>query len=153
MVIKSMINFELHGLMDCAVELAVTFRELLAPHFDVAKAIELLLAPAPSPRNTADVTLSVHMLGQLQVRMHKLQTEVHTLHAEMRDLRARVRQYELAATPPSKPGSIPIITDAKAALPLVLIRVIKSVPPRIRRILRKAIGERSTKAVLSWLFG
>ena len=44
--------------MDCAVELAATFRELLAPRLEVEKTIELLLAPAPSPRNTADVKLS-----------------------------------------------------------------------------------------------
>jgi len=44
-VIKSMINFELHGLVDCAVELAETFRDLLAPRFNVDDAIGLLLAP------------------------------------------------------------------------------------------------------------
>ncbi len=58
MIIKAMINFELHGLMDCAIELAATFRDLLAPRLDVERAIALLLAPAPHPRNTADVVLA-----------------------------------------------------------------------------------------------
>jgi FkbM family methyltransferase len=54
-LIKAMMNFELHGLMDCAVDLAVTFRDMLAPRLDVDRAIDLLIAPAPHPRNTADV--------------------------------------------------------------------------------------------------
>jgi len=54
-LIKAMINFELHGLMDCAVDLAATFRDVLVPRLDVDRAIDLLLAPAPHPRNTADV--------------------------------------------------------------------------------------------------
>ena len=66
MVIKAMINFELHGLMDCAVELAVTFQDMLAQRLDVEKAIELLLAPTPSPRNTADVTRCLLMIDQLR---------------------------------------------------------------------------------------
>lgn len=57
-IIKAMINFELHGLMDCALELAVKFRALLADRLDVDKAIALLLEPAPEARNTADVRLA-----------------------------------------------------------------------------------------------
>ena len=121
MVIKAMINFELHGLMDCAVELAATFRELLAQRLEVEKTIELLLAPAPSPRNTADVRLSVEMLGLLQARMDKLQMEVQTLRA--------------------------------GTFRTVLARFINSLPPQMRRTLRKIIGERPTRAILSCLFG
>jgi FkbM family methyltransferase len=66
MVIKSMINFELHGLMDCAVELAETFRDLLAPRFNVDESIGLLLVRAPHPRNTADVTLCLSMITRLR---------------------------------------------------------------------------------------
>jgi FkbM family methyltransferase len=49
-LIKAMINFELHGLMDCAFEIGVQFRELLEQRLDVSRALDLLLAPAPSPR-------------------------------------------------------------------------------------------------------
>ena len=66
-----MINFELHGLMDCAVELAVTFRDLLAPRFNVDEAIGLLLARAPHPRNTADVSLCLTMIGALRARLRQ----------------------------------------------------------------------------------
>jgi hypothetical protein len=50
-----MINFELHGLMDCAVDMAVTFRSVLSSRLDVDRAVDLLLMPPPNPRNTADV--------------------------------------------------------------------------------------------------
>jgi FkbM family methyltransferase len=153
MVIKAMINFELHGLMDCAVELAATFRDVLASRLDFEKAIELLLAPAPSPRSTADVTVSVQMLGQLQARMHKLQTELHRLQTGMRDRQARARPHEVTAAPPSEPQPIPMVTWTEAGHPSILIRLINSVPPAIRRTLRKIIGERSTRAILYWLFG
>jgi FkbM family methyltransferase len=73
MVIKSMMNFELHGLMDCAVELAASFQELLAPRLNVEKAITLLLAPAPAPRPTADVTLCVSMIEELRARVRALE--------------------------------------------------------------------------------
>jgi FkbM family methyltransferase len=67
-IIKAMINFELHGLMDCAVELAVRFREKLEERLEVNKAVELLLAPAPYPRNTADVVSCLKMISQLRDR-------------------------------------------------------------------------------------
>jgi FkbM family methyltransferase len=49
-LIKAMIIFELHGLMDCAFEIGVEFRELLEDRMDVSRALSLLLAPAPNPR-------------------------------------------------------------------------------------------------------
>jgi FkbM family methyltransferase len=49
-LIKAMINFELHGLMDCAFEIGVQFREHLEQRLDVSRALDLLLAPAPNPR-------------------------------------------------------------------------------------------------------
>jgi FkbM family methyltransferase len=75
-LIKSMINFELHGLMDCAVELAATFRDLLAPRLDVDQAVELLLEPAPHPRNTADVVAWLQaergsFCGRLRTLVHR----------------------------------------------------------------------------------
>ena len=49
-LIKAMINFELHGLMDCAFEIGVQFRDHLEHRLDVSHALELLLGPAPNPR-------------------------------------------------------------------------------------------------------
>jgi FkbM family methyltransferase len=49
-LIKAMINFELHGLMDCAFEIGVQFRERLEQRLDVSLALDLLLAAAPNPR-------------------------------------------------------------------------------------------------------
>jgi FkbM family methyltransferase len=69
-IIKAMINFELHGLMDCAFELAVRFREQLEKRLEVDKAMELLLAPAPYPRNTADVLSCLNMISQLRDRVN-----------------------------------------------------------------------------------
>jgi FkbM family methyltransferase len=73
-LIKTMINFELHGLMDCAVELAEQFRAELSPRFDVDEAIANLIHPAPHPRNTADVTECMRMIHAL--RHHIRTTEV-----------------------------------------------------------------------------
>jgi hypothetical protein len=62
-IIKSMINFELHGLMDCAVELADHFRPLLSHRFDVDAAIARLMHRAPYARNTVDVTECLRMMA------------------------------------------------------------------------------------------
>jgi FkbM family methyltransferase len=65
-LIKAMINFELHGLMDCAVEIADHFRTQLAERLDVDIAIELLARRPPYARNTADVTDSIRMIAALR---------------------------------------------------------------------------------------
>src|SRR5262249_53788481 len=65
-IIKSMINFELHGLMDCAVELAEHFRPLLSPRFDVDTAIEKLMYRPLYVRNTDDVVECLQMIGELR---------------------------------------------------------------------------------------
>jgi len=49
-LIKAMIIFELHGLMDCAVEIGMQFREHLEERLDVSWGLDLLLDPAPNPR-------------------------------------------------------------------------------------------------------
>jgi FkbM family methyltransferase len=49
-LIKAMINFELHGLMDCAFEVGVQFREHLEQRLDVSHALDLLLSLTPNPR-------------------------------------------------------------------------------------------------------
>ena len=65
-LIKAMINFELHGLMDCAVEIADYFRTQLAERLDVDTAIELLGRRPPYARNTADVTDAIRMIAALR---------------------------------------------------------------------------------------
>jgi FkbM family methyltransferase len=65
-LIKAMINFELHGLMDCAVEIADYFRTQLAERLDVDTAIELLARRPPYARNTADVTDAIRMIAALR---------------------------------------------------------------------------------------
>ena len=65
-LIKAMINFELHGLMDCAVEIADHFRAQLAERLDVDTAIELLAQRPPYARNTADVTECIRMIAALR---------------------------------------------------------------------------------------
>jgi hypothetical protein len=65
-LIKSMINFELHGLMDCAVELAEHFRPLLSHRLDVDTAIERLTRRPPNARNTVDVTECLRMIAALR---------------------------------------------------------------------------------------
>jgi hypothetical protein len=54
-LIKSQINFELHGLMDCAVDIAHHFRERLASRLDVDHAIKLLSERPPHARYTRDI--------------------------------------------------------------------------------------------------
>jgi FkbM family methyltransferase len=65
-LIKAMINFELHGLMDCAFDVASRFREHLRNRFDVDKAMGLLLVRAPHARNTADVVNCLSMIAKLR---------------------------------------------------------------------------------------
>jgi hypothetical protein len=54
-VLKMMIIFELHGLMDCAVDLASRFRENLTSRVDVDRAIDLLLEPPSHARNLPEI--------------------------------------------------------------------------------------------------
>jgi len=65
-LIKAMINFELHGLMDCAYEIATQFRPLLETRLDVEKAMRVLLTRAPHARNTADVVNCLTMIAKLK---------------------------------------------------------------------------------------
>jgi FkbM family methyltransferase len=65
-IIKSMINFELHGLMDCAVELAEHFRALLSHRLDVDTAIARLMHRPPNARNTDDVRECLRMIAELR---------------------------------------------------------------------------------------
>jgi hypothetical protein len=66
-LIKSMINFELHGLMDCAVQVAEHFRAKLASRFDVDEAVVHLARRPPHARNTADVVSTLRMVAALRL--------------------------------------------------------------------------------------
>jgi FkbM family methyltransferase len=68
-LIKSMINFELHGLMDCAVDLGDHFRSLLQERLDMDQVIALLTRRPPHARNTADVTECLRMVAALRTRV------------------------------------------------------------------------------------
>jgi FkbM family methyltransferase len=87
-IIKSMINFELHGLMDCAVELAEHFRPLLSHRFDVETAIAQLMHRPPNARNTADVRECLRMIGELRTLVFQQQ------HAERDAAVARIVQLQ-----------------------------------------------------------
>jgi len=65
-IIKAMIVFELHGLMDCAVELAQHFRPLLSRRLDVDTAVSHLIERPPYARNTADVVECLRMLAAVR---------------------------------------------------------------------------------------
>ena len=71
-LIKSMINFELHGLMDCAVDLAQHYATMLAERIDVEEAIERLIYRPTAVRNTADVVECMRMIDDLRVRIAEL---------------------------------------------------------------------------------
>jgi FkbM family methyltransferase len=66
-LIKAMINFELHGLMDTAFDIAVHFRGALQERFDVDEGMRLLLIPPPHARNTADVINCLKMIAELRL--------------------------------------------------------------------------------------
>jgi FkbM family methyltransferase len=85
-LIKSMINFELHGLMDCAVDLAEHFRATLSPRFDVDEAIAHLIVPPPNPRNTADVTECIHMIGALRTRLRHTEAQLERAEQRVKEL-------------------------------------------------------------------
>jgi FkbM family methyltransferase len=137
-IIKAMINFELHGLMDCAVELAVTFQDILRSRLDVEKATSLLLTPAPSPRNTADVTRCVTMIAQLRaanITAAGQNTQVPKAGAG-------------AAIGAHSNDSASHILVPRVVDPSLLVRLASLMPPQMRRTLRRIVGERVTRAIL-----
>ena len=84
-LIKSMIIFELHGLMDCAVEIAEHFRPVLAERLDVDLAIRHLLRRPPQTRNTAEVTSALAMIWAVRQQVHEWQARVYGLQSEIRE--------------------------------------------------------------------
>jgi FkbM family methyltransferase len=65
-IIKAMILFELHGLMDCAVELARYFRRMLLQRLDVEAGVAHLIKRPPYARNTADMVECLRMLAAVR---------------------------------------------------------------------------------------
>jgi hypothetical protein len=97
-IIKSMINFELHGLMDCAVELAEHFRPLLSHRLDVGMAIEKLMYRPHNARNTDDVVECLRVIGELRtlVRQHEGVAEADRRHVTERDMALAQRDAAVA---------------------------------------------------------
>jgi FkbM family methyltransferase len=85
-LIKSMINFELHGLMDCAVELGDHFHSLLQERLDVDEAIALLTRHPPHARNTADVVECLRMVAALRTRVIDTDQDVARKEARIAEL-------------------------------------------------------------------
>jgi FkbM family methyltransferase len=102
-VIKSMINFELHGLMDCAVELAEHFRPLLSSRFDVDTAIARLMYRPSNARNTADVRECLRMIDELRTIVLEERSGTGTVKWENDAV------VELTKILPSAPGKATII--------------------------------------------
>jgi FkbM family methyltransferase len=97
-LIKAMINFELYGLMDCAFDIAVHFRERLQQRLDVDKAMELLLLRPPHARFTKDVANCLAVVETLRAMMKQkdaLLAERDTLLAQ-KDARLAERDMLLA---------------------------------------------------------
>jgi FkbM family methyltransferase len=69
-VIKAMITFELHRLMDRAYAHAETFAHLLEGRLDVDKAKQLLLAPPEELRYSPDLVSCMQMIDRLRVPLH-----------------------------------------------------------------------------------
>ena len=90
-LIKSQINFELHGLMDCAVDIAHHFRERLASRLDVDHAIELLTERPPHARYTRDIVNFQDAILTLRNRL----TEAEQHRASLIEAKPRSRHREL----------------------------------------------------------
>jgi FkbM family methyltransferase len=68
-ILKMMIIFEMHGLMDCAAELASSFRDRLMTRLDVDCAIDLLLGPPPHARNLPEIVQCLATIAQLRTAL------------------------------------------------------------------------------------
>jgi hypothetical protein len=96
-IIKSMINFELHGLMDCAVELAEHFRPPLSHRLDVDTAIAQLMHRPPSARNTADVRECLRMIGEVRTLVFQQEgAERDAAVARICELQSRLEAHQQA---------------------------------------------------------
>ena len=89
-LIKSMINFELHGLMDCAVDLAQCYRTQLSERFDVDEGVERLIYRPTLARHTADTVECLRMISDLRLRIDELERAPNTTKFLVAQLGARL---------------------------------------------------------------
>jgi FkbM family methyltransferase len=89
-LIKSMINFELHGLMDCAVDLAVCYRTQLSQRVDVDKSIERLIYRPTHARHTADAVECLRMISDLRLKLAESDHTAHQSDSTIRTTKALV---------------------------------------------------------------
>jgi hypothetical protein len=82
-LIKSQINFELHGLMDCAVDIAHHFRERLAFRLDVDHAIMLLTQRPLQARHTRDIMNCQDEIAVLRKRLTETEQNCASLEANL----------------------------------------------------------------------
>jgi FkbM family methyltransferase len=94
-IIKSMINFELHGLMDCAVELAEHFRPVLSHRLDVDAAIARLMYRPSNARNTDDVRECLRMIDEIRTLVFQRgRSERDAVIGRIFQLQDQLEQYE-----------------------------------------------------------
>jgi FkbM family methyltransferase len=96
-LIKSMVNFELHGLMDCAIDIAEHFRPVLAQRLDVDRAIKLLLHRPPYTRNTAEITSAMAMIAELRRRMFESRDQLALLEQDRQDIAQKLASVRFLA--------------------------------------------------------
>jgi FkbM family methyltransferase len=96
-LIKSMINFELHGLMDCAVDIAEHFRPVLAKRLDVDLAIRHLLHRPPHTRNTAEITSAMAMIAELRRQTFENREKIALMEQERKDVREKLGSVRFLA--------------------------------------------------------
>jgi FkbM family methyltransferase len=96
-LIKSMINFELHGLMDCAVDIAEHFRPVLAQRLDVDRAIEHLLHRPPYTRNTAEITSAMAMIAELRRQMFESREKLALIEQERKERDEKLTSVRILA--------------------------------------------------------
>src|ERR1700730_17614642 len=82
-LIKSMINFELHGLMDCAVDLAHYYRAQLSQRIDVDEAIDRLIYRPAHARYTVDVAECLRMISDLRLHVAESDRLAHQRIAQL----------------------------------------------------------------------
>jgi hypothetical protein len=96
-LIKAMVNFELHGLMDCAFEILTAFRRELEGRLDVGKAADLLLMKPPHPRNTTDMVNCLKMVATLRTQVLAQEQRIAELEAGARDAQNRLAAFDTAS--------------------------------------------------------
>jgi FkbM family methyltransferase len=93
-LIKSMIIFEVHGLMDCAVDLAQYYATTLAERIDVEEAIERLMYRPTQTRSTRDVVECMRMIGDLRARIVELTGTIHAHQDRITQLTGTIHAHQ-----------------------------------------------------------